>query len=495
MQKLWLVMSCMLLWCCTIQAQHTETDAPAQKGILNLPGKVITGLQDQYARLTATIEKQNEKLLLRMQAQEAKLRRKLKRKDSTLSAELFTEDITSRYTALTESAATKTSNRFPLKEYLPGADSLQTTLFFLQKNPLTDVSKLNDIKALQGEIQAVQGKLQQASDIQAFVREREALLKEKLSNTGLGKELLGMNKQVYYYQEQIANYKAILNDKEKLKNELISRVRNLPAFQSFWQRYSYIAQLFPQQPATTAAATVNNGLQTISGFQDMLAARVGNVANPAGFFQQQVSAGQEQLNSLRNRLSSGGTGNTSGEITQPDFKPNTEHNKKFIERIEYGVNLQHQRPRGFLPITSDIAVNAGYRFSNQLVAGVSLSYKMGWGSSIKELSFTHEGIGLRSYSDMKIEKVLPKIKSNIWLSGGIEYNYLSSFKSIRAVTASYDSWQRSALLGLTKKITIGSGKNSSGKNRELKMQLLYDFLWQQQQPMGEQLVFRTGYNF
>jgi len=62
------------------------------------------------------------------------------------------------------------------------------------------------------------------------------MLKEQLVNTGLVKQLKGINKQVYYYQAQLSAYKEILNDREKLKEKLLETVRTLPAFQKFWQK-------------------------------------------------------------------------------------------------------------------------------------------------------------------------------------------------------------------------------------------------------------------
>ena len=96
------------------------------------------------------------------------------------------------------------------------------------------------------------------------------------------------------------------------------------------------------------------------------------------------------------------------------------------------------------------------------------------------MHITSDGIGLRSYIDIKA-------KGSIWLSGGFEYNYLSSFKSLYELHNNVDAWQRSALMGVSKRYKVGK--------KEGNMQLLYDFLHNHQTPPGTALKFRIGWTF
>ena len=105
---------------------------------------------------------------------------------------------------------------------------------------------------------------------------------------------------------------------------------------------------------------------------------------------------------------------------------------------------------------------------------------MGWGTGIKNIKLSSEGIGLRSYVDVKA-------KGSIWLSGGFEYNYLSSFRNLQDLQNNIDVWQRSALLGLSKKYKVGK--------KEGNMQLLYDFLHREENPPSQAIKFRIGYIF
>lgn len=117
--------------------------------------------------------------------------------------------------------------------------------------------------------------------------------------------------------------------------------------------------------------------------------------------------------------------------------------------------------------------------------GIGGGYKLGLGKGWDKLALSNEGLSLRSYMDIKA-------KGSIWISAGLEYNYMQSFASLRSlpspIAQNINLWQHSALAGITKKYKIG-------KKKEGKMQLLYDFLAKQQLPQMQALKFRVGWNF
>ena len=72
------------------------------------------------------------------------------------------------------------------------------------------------------------------------------------------------------------------------------------------------------------------------------------------------------------------------------------------------------------------------------------------------------------------------------MSGGYEMNYNAAFKNMEQLRI-YNAWQRSALIGVSKKYKIS--KKVKGE-----MKLLYDFLANQHIPVSQPLIFRMGYN-
>ncbi|MEX6688863.1 hypothetical protein QTN47_15250 [Danxiaibacter flavus] len=482
--------------CCLLLAygQPSQDSTKPDNNVSFIGDKALRQIDQKYQSLTNAINENTMHCLVQMQRKEEKLQRKLAGKDSTKAKELFAgsestyQDLRNKLKAPLDKSIAN-----PLKEYIPGMDSLQTAMRFLEQNGTKlPLEQLQKVKQISGQLQELQGKLQQANEIQSFIRQKEQELKQQLTQFGLGKELLGINKQVVYYQQQLSEYKNLLNNRRKLEDKAISLVRELPAFKEFMQQNSMLAQLFGI-PANYGTPQALEGLQTRAQVEGMISQRLGlplNTNSPMGgganaeaFMQQQVQQAESQMNELKNKLNrlTGG----SSDMTMPDFRPNKQKTKSFLKRLEYGLTIQTSGVTNYLPTIADIAVQLGYKLSDKAVMGIGASYKLGLGKGWEKLALSNEGVGLRSYMDIKA-------KGSIWLSAGFEYNYMRAFSSLRALPSpaaqNINLWQRSVLAGVTKKYKIGTKK-------EGRMQLLYDFIAAQQVPRAQILKFRIGYGF
>lgn len=452
--------------------------------INQLSDRSLARLDTKYGQLEKTVDKQSIKLLNRMEKQEMRLQKKLQLKDSLAAKQLFADSRT-RYEALKatlQSPVLKTVPR-PLQEYIPRLDSLQTATRFLGQYGagMHEISsgKLQQVQMLNQQLQQLQGRMQQAGEIRDFIRKREQQLKDQLTQYGLGKQLLGINKEVYYYQQRLSGYKNTLNDKDKLEETALGLVRQLPAFQNFMQRNSYLSQLFPmpQNYGTTQALA---GLQTSSSVGRVIAERIGSInpgTNPQQYLQQQAQAAQDQLTQLKNKVAAAGGGGSDMEL--PQFAPNTQKLKRFLQRLEYGFNIQSQQTTNFLPATSDLAFTLGYRLNDKSTLGIGAGYKLGLGRGWDNITLSNQGIGVRSYVDIKA-------KGSLWITGGFEYNYQREFEKLSQIRK-LDVWQKSALVGITKKYKAGKKTGN--------LQLLYDILAAYGSPRGQALKFRVGYGF
>jgi hypothetical protein len=487
-------LACLFLYAGTL---HAQIDSIVNKlsSISEIDGKTIARLQKEYTALGSKISKQSGKILPEMQFREDKLQKKLNNVDSLKAQALFTGDVKQRYADLQSNLLKEIDKlkHFPLKEYIPSIDSVQTSLNFLLKNSSLPTDQLEKLQSLNVTLQTLQTELQKANDVQAFIREREAILKEQLLNSGLTKQLTGINKEVFYYQQELQEYKSLLNDRNKLKEKLIQVVQTLPAFQKFWQRNSYLAALFPM-PANCSTSQALSGLQTRINIQSLINQRMGLSPNLSsvnagggGPFQQQQGAAEAQLDQLKNKLNKFSNSSGSSDMTMPDFNPNNQRTKSFLKRIEYGFNIQSDHGRYSLPATSEIAFTLGYKLNDKKTLGIGASYKIGWGS-IQHVQISNEGVGVRSYIDIKSPfNSKGALLQSLWISGGLECNYLNGFRSLQELHENVNVWQRSALLGITKKYKLG--------RKEGNMQLLYDFLYNHQTPPGTAIKFRFGYIF
>ena len=417
-----------------------------------------------------------------MMKQEAKMKNKLAKIDS-LKANEISRDAKQKYNELEQKLEHGTS----LKQYIPSLDSLSTSLKFMQQNQEL-ISKTKEaqkkLKDALSKVNGLENQFQKAEEIKKFLKERKEFLKDQLSKLGFARQLKKINKQVYYYSEQIAEYKTILRDQKKAERKALELLSKTKLFKDFMRKNSMLASLFrmpgdPNDPAYVASLA---GLQTRVQVNNLIQQQIAaGGPNAQAQFQQNMQAAQSQLQQLKNKYSQYGRG-SSDDIMPEGFKPNDQKTKSFFKRLEYGTNVQSQRATNFFPVTSDIGLSVGYKLNDKSVIGIGASYKMGWGRGWNNIRISNQGVGLRSFIDWKIKK-------SFWMSGGYEQNYKTAFSDFNQLK-DMNAWQTSGLIGLSKVISL-----KTRLFKKTKLQLLWDFLSYEQIPRTQPVVFRVGYNF
>lgn len=468
-----------LLTLCTFMLLTLQTIAQDSttlfNRILSFPDKVFGRIDKEANKYEQKLTAQTDKYLNRLQKQEEKLKRKLWCTDSTKAKELF-GDVQARYDGIRNNLNEPNASGI----YNCRLDSLGTAINFLQSNP--QLQQANQLKEQFGSnlqsIADLKTKLNQTEQIRQQITQRQQELKQQLQNTPLAKEFRKFKKEVYYYQAQVKEYQEALKNPKKLGGKLLQAANKIPAFQDFIQKHSYLATMFRMPSPTDPGYAANiAGLQTRAQLSTMIQQQVGAGPNAQQQFQQQIQTAQAEIQNLKNKiLPQGG----SSDEPIPDFKPNNQKTKSFLQRIEFGSNMQTTKSNFYFPVTSDIGLSAGYKINDKSIIGIGASYKMGLGRGWQNINITHQGAGLRTFVDIKL-------KGSFWISGGGELNYRNEFRRIE-VLQNMNAWQQSALLGISRKYNIG-------KKMKGNAQLLYDFLWKQQLPRTQAVVFRVGYNF
>ena len=480
----WLL-ALLLLLTANLFAQKFDS---AVQNIAQFPNRFFAKMQNRADRLDEQLTHQTEKYLTRLARQERKLQKRMYAKDSVAARNLFTGS-QEKYAELEEKIKKiEAGENIALSgQYLPYIDSLKESLSFLNKNQ----NLLNASGDLQKKIggslasfNQLQARLQVGEEVKQFIRQRKQIIHETLSrfenSLGLNKYLQEYNKQVYYYSQQVNEYKEALNDPDKLEQKALVLLNKLPAFQDFMKNNSQLAGLF-SLPGDYGSPSALDGLQTRDEVMKMVQSQIGSGGTSSmGALQSNLESAHQQLDQFKDKLNNFGSG--SGDVAMPNFKPNNQKTKPFLKRLELGTNLQTTRANYFFPTTTDIGVSLGYKLSDKGIAGVGLSYKIGWGSGINHIHISSEGVGLRSFLDMKLKK-------NFYVSGGYEENYQQPFNSFQDIRDLH-SWQQSGLIGLMKMVSI---RNKVIKKTRL--QLLWDFLSYYQVPRTQPLKFRVGYNF
>ncbi|OQP54571.1 hypothetical protein A4H97_21620 [Niastella yeongjuensis] len=485
-----------LCLCEFLQAQ--DNPATIDK-IVNFPSSFFTKVNKKTSDLEDGLTRQTEKYLQKQARREEKLKQKLAKVDSAAAKNCFAEDPTQRYNELIQKLksdsvrVTKALNG----SYLPYLDSLKGSLSFLNNNPeLLSSSKIlpADVQKSLSNLQQLQGKMQQAEDIKQFLQQRKQQISNYLSHsTHLPAGIQGLcknySKDCYYYSEQLKEYRNILNDPDKMVKTALTLLNKVPAFTGFMQKNSMLASLFnlPTTPGNS-----NPTLQAVTGLQSrnqvvsVLQNQLGSTGpNVNGMVQQNVQSAQGQINTLRDKLQHLGGG--GGDLDMPDFKPNNQKTKSFLKRLEYGTNIQSAQSSYFFPTTTDLGLSIGYKLNDKSTIGVGASYKIGWGKDIRHITLTQQGVGLRSFLDIKI-------KGSFYASGGWEYNYQPLSIADSASTATHNllgtNWTQSGLIGLTKIVSL-----KSKTFKKTKLQLLWDFMSYRQRPQTPAFKFRVGYSF
>lgn len=373
--------------------------------------------------------------------------------------------------------------------YEPHLDTLQGALAFLRQNPQmlakagglgTGTSELQNASA---QFQALQAKIQDADQIKAFVRERQQQIGDYLAQHTsiqglLGKQYSQLNQQVYYYNQQVQQVKAMLNDPKLMAQKALVVLESLPVFQRYMTTHSQLGSLF-HLPGNYGSTATLNGLQTKEQVAQIVQAQVSAGGQQgASELQSKLQSAQSQLDGFKEKLDKVLPG--GGDATMPNFQPNDQKGKTLLGRLQYGFNLQTTHSSYYYPSLLTMGLSLGYKLGHSNVVGIGVSYELGTGNGIRDIAFTSQGLGLRSFVSIKV-------KGSLSVTGGFEYNYTTPFVSYQQLRQ-LQYWTRSGLIGVTKTV--------STKSKVLKqttLSLLWDFLSYQQIPPTQPFIFRIGY--
>jgi hypothetical protein len=448
--------------------------------VSKLSSKTFDHIGNRIARIERTITRTTTLYLQRMAKQEGVLQKALLARDSGLAAKLYPQGQDPYRQLLANVASVPT-----LREYLPVIDSLHAALSFIGHSNLGMAqppgSTLAAVQKAEVQLRQLESAWQRARDAESFIRQREQHWSSQLASYSTA--ILPINRSAFYFQQQLVEYKALLQDRDKVQERVLNAVRGSTAFQHFIQTNSYVGKLFGL-PANYGSPASLHCLQTKDMIQQRLGLNAGQAANagedPGHYLQQKVESGQQQLSQLKTKLRSLGHFSGGGEVVMSRFTPNGEKINPFGKRLEYGFSLQTLQRYGIMPATVDLGITLGYKLSPNATVGVGGSYILGLGQGFPRLSYSGQGAGVRSFIDVKA-------KGGLWLSGGLEYNYVHGFSTWQGLSH-WDEWQKSALFGLSKKFRLSAGRSSS-------LQLLFDALYKQHVPASPPVIFRAGYNF
>lgn len=467
-----------LLLLCTPNLCHAQLDSTLQ-ALQAIPVKYISTIDNKIDKYSSRITNKTEKTLAKLSKWENKIKGILDRVSPETSQKLFGNNQTTFSTLLQKIKEGKAVAEGYKTKYNEYRDKLTTNIKYLEtQKDMIDKKLLNPINDAKKKLDELEQDISNTEAVEAFIKERKKqLVNEALKYIGKSKYLTKIDKESYYYVQTLRNYKEIFSDKKKAEEVALKILNKIPAFKKFAQENSMLARLFGSPNSTGSMASLV-GLQTRASVNTLIQNQVAaGGPNALEAMQQNFKQAQAEISKLKDQVMKMGGG--SSDMNIPSFKPNEQKSKTFLQRLEYGSNFQFAKNNSLMPTTADIALSVGYKLNDKSVVGVGGSYKMGFGS-LQRLSISHQGIGVRSFIDWKL-------KWQFFVTGGFEMNYNSQFKKITQLQYQND-WQQSGLVGLTKKINVKT-KFFKGTS----VQLLYDMLYRQHNPVSQPVLFRMGY--
>jgi FMN phosphatase YigB (HAD superfamily) len=467
----------LLLLICISHSAYAQAQPDKAAAITNFPSRFFNKIEHRITSLDDQLTHQTTKYLERMRKREQRMYEKLCKKDSAAAKALFAGSI-AQYDALGKKLLSDTGGtKLHISgEYQPYADSLQGMLKFMGSGHAAGALK---------QVKTLEAKMQDADHIKEFVRQRKQQISQYIQQQAnlsglLGKDFQGMNRNAYYYAQRVHEYRQILNDPDKLEKQALVLLNKLPAFQAFMLKNSQLAGLF-NSPSNYGNPAALAGLQTRDQVAALIQQQV-SAGGPSGAaaLQANLQSAQSQLDGYKDKVTTLGGG--SGDIDMPDFKPNEQKIKTFWRRLEYGTNFQTTRNNYYFPTVSDFGLSVGYKLNDRSILGIGVSYKLAWGSGIQQIALSSQGVGLRSWVEIKI-------KGSFSAAGGLEYNYNKPFAAYQQLHQ-WDDWKKSGLIGVSKTVSL-----KSRVFKKTKVSLLWDFLSYQQVPKTQAVLFRLGYAF
>jgi hypothetical protein len=430
--------------------------------------KLAREVKDETAAFTEKMNQEAGKQLEALKQQEARLEKHLPKEEIEKAQKLRAEldeklDLLARFTHAPDSLL-KSLAKGP---YIARFDSLETLFKFTLPNT-GSLSVMNDASV---QIQRLKSELAMLGELEKWLENREQQWKNLLSGNTLKK--LQMPKafgkwqeEVLAYKMQVQHWKETIKDPQKIETEALRLLNKLPAFREFMSKNGELARLFGPPAGATGlpAGTPIPGLQTRQSLAQELQNRFGaNALQSGGALQQQMQNGMEQLSSQQQNplnnlpgLQNLSIGNASEAVMTPKQQENAAlKSKTFKERLEFGWNMQSATRLQNFPAVRDVGLSLGYKLNPRSVMGIGVAYKFALGESWKNIDWTHEGVGLRSFVDWRVSAAGSKLLQNIWLTGGFEMNYWSRIAN--DVQWRELAWQKSGLVGVNKIIFMKKG--------------------------------------
>ncbi|HMD00142.1 MAG TPA: hypothetical protein VKH37_08305, partial [Ferruginibacter sp.] len=316
---------------------------------LAVPVKYLTVVNAKIDRYCNQVNRRKEKTLHKLSRWENKIHTLLIKADPSAAEKLFGNDQTTFSNLLNRIQSGKSVVTNFTAQYDSYKDKLTTGLKYLDQQKLQlDKKLVKPVTEANKKILELQRTEAANEQIELFIKERKKqIVDEAIKHIRNSKWLTKIDKEAFYYLETVRNYKELFSDPKKVEKLVIKILNEVPSFRKFSEANSQLASLFGLASGYNNNQNLAN-LQTRASIQTLIQERlVAGGPNVQQQFREGIQYAQEYLNQLKDKIAKAGAG--SSDANMPDFKPNMQRTKTFLQRLEYGTNIQFSKTNNIIP--------------------------------------------------------------------------------------------------------------------------------------------------
>jgi len=475
-------------------------------------GQSATYLDSRISSLNKYLERSSrieQKLLKKLSRKEDRMLRTLAAKDSALYRDYLERSPSFDSIASLGNDTTFLAKNSKRKNTL--IDSLKGVQSFMsaQARKLGAAGTMAD-KAGPGEytqkLESLQQKLNAEQQIKDLIKQRTSSL-EGMANANNLPGLKGVQKEVYYAQEKIKNWKQLADEPEDAEEQALEYLQGTEGFDRFMKKGSGTnggpGNGGPGNDATEADLQ-RMGYQTKKQVGDMLQKKLGdNLGSVQQQMAKQVQEYTDKLGGIGDKVKEAKEGINNAKqtlqeaknakeqiknIEKPGFKKNPERGKPFWQRLEPQYNFQTTRPTtgGLRPAMLELGAGVAFKHSPKLSYGMGIGLSAGLGQNWQHIKLSYEGISARIYADWQWQygvSVQAGYEQTFRPAGraylpenddiGNNYNSNNPEGDNSTIKEAFGGQQRTAYIGLMKRYRINSNWNGT-------FLAGYNFLWREE---------------
>jgi hypothetical protein len=308
--------------------------------------------------------------------------------------------------------------------------------------------------------------LQNENYIRDYMRQQKLSMKNaSLEVPSMKYFFRGIDKSSYYYVQQLNDYDRSFSQIDQWENFGINLLK---------QKTDFSKLMSENSQATSLASIPNDWGKDITGLQTNELVKASQQKDWNNLTEEGKELAKDKLTDGAKQISRMKTDlpKISNAADVPEFTPNPLKTKRTIDRLHYGFDFQFNHQSSMVPKGITLGLNSEYDLLPKLDIGLGFAYYSSFQKTYSEnKNDIPKPFTIRFYSDYKIRSLL-----------------FFTFNYERIYPKTFNTWTHNAMAGLKLKYP-------KAKKLAPYISFMYNFLYEQQVPKTQMIVYRIGWIF